>query len=202
MHLGTQHQAAEGEFNQEGGAEFTLRRHTHTDTYTHRPNINTGVLIRQTGRQTESQTVWQADSHADRQAESQTDRSLTRGSCSGKWEATSVLLRRTWSPEEDQTNCFNSTDFNLTTKDINLLIDRFELKETAAATVDACLSNVQTRVLINHLFGLGGGAVREPSWGGGVSPTCDAMCVCVCVYLPAVCRPAGVWTLCPETPGT
>lgn len=32
MHLGTEHQAAEGEFDQEGGAEFPLRTHTHTHT--------------------------------------------------------------------------------------------------------------------------------------------------------------------------
>lgn len=43
---------------------------------------------------------------------SKTDRSLTRGSCSGKREATSVLLRRTWSPEEKSSRSqFNDIDY-------------------------------------------------------------------------------------------
>ena len=44
MHLGTEHQAAEGQLDQEGGAEFPLRTDRQADRQSDR-HINSNVLI-------------------------------------------------------------------------------------------------------------------------------------------------------------
>lgn len=62
MHLGTKYKTTEGEFNQEGGAEFTL----YINTPIIKPHLSTD---RQIDRQTDDKT----DSWSDRQVVRQTD---------------------------------------------------------------------------------------------------------------------------------